>query len=159
MKITHRVIGDCCIWEGISLMKLCGELLAMTCILRIFDSHIFTRSSPFGLLNLFVQFPSRLLAGNNCIHGLIHVLYCYQYYAGMPDLFLQFQMSQFFVEILSFGFSLANSDFDAYLAADQNLATLKCLQILFFSLILTALAWSEPCFSSQLQNSNLLSGL
>ena len=95
MKITHRVIGDCCIWEGISLMKLCVELfsfllfviltenkvladsLSYDFVLRILDSHIFTRSSPFALLNLFVQFPSRLLAGNTSIHGPIHVPYCY----------------------------------------------------------------------------------
>ena len=48
----------------------------------MFDSNIFTRCSPFWFLNplkhFFVQFCSRLLASNTCIHGPINVYYYLQ---------------------------------------------------------------------------------
>ena len=88
----------------------------MTCVSRLFDSHILTRYFPFWFFNLSeylrVQFSSRLLDCYTCIHV-----------STWADLFLSFQIdfSSFFVEILSFGFCLVNSECGAYLAVDHNL--------------------------------------
>ena len=59
--------------------KVLANSLGMAYLSRMFDSHIFTRCSPFlffiPVKYLSVKFPSGLLAANSCIHKPIHVSY------------------------------------------------------------------------------------
>ena len=96
--------------------------LVMTCVLRIFDSHRFTRCSTIQFLNslkyLSVQFPSRLLTGNTCFHGAILLFISTR--QGRLICFSIFKSSVlFFLETLFFGLCLVNSGCDDSLAADQ----------------------------------------
>ena len=96
----------------------------------------FTRCSPFWFLILLeylsVQFSSRLMAGNTCIHGSIHVskqvgLICFCIFkSGVLD----------FCRNSLFGFCLANSECDAYPAVDHSLvySSYPKMILLFFNL-------------------------
>ena len=88
----------------------------------MFDSHIFTKCSPFQFFNplkyLPVQFPSCLLADNTCIH--MGPFMCLKY--ARADFFLYFHLYVLvFVESLCFSFSLVNFESDVYLAVDHSL--------------------------------------
>ena len=106
---------------------------------------------PIWFLNPFeylpVQFSSCLLAGNTPIH-----VACYLFSTSRAGLicFCVFKSGIFvFLEILSFGFYLVNSECGAYLTVDLGLVygSYSKMFLLFLSLILNLIPVLKPSFS------------
>lgn len=107
----------------------------MTCVLSMFDLHRFLRCS----LILSVQFSSRHLPGNNCIHGSILDPYYLLIATKQVGLICYCIFISGFLVLcrnLSFCFCLVNSDCDASLAVDNSLVySYSKMILLFFSLV------------------------